>query len=259
MRFEILDVGHGFCAYAEAEDGGLVVFDCGHTTDPELRPSDHLYSRGHREVNSLIISNFDEDHISDLPNLQEDLQIRSLYRNPSISPEELERLKRQGGPISPAMRVLLSMLEDFVEDISTVPPLPGISLNYYWHSYGDVFSDTNNISFVTFLRVGDLSVLIPGDLEKPAWEEHLKNSYFREDLSGVDVFVASHHGHESGYCEQVFTFCQPDVVVFSDGPEQDDTQRMIETYANHARGTAFNEERVKVITTCKDGSVHWEI
>ena len=30
MRFEILNVEHGFCAYAVGSDGGVLLFDCGH-------------------------------------------------------------------------------------------------------------------------------------------------------------------------------------------------------------------------------------
>ena len=44
MTFEILNVEHGFCAYAVGSDGGVLLFDCGHS---EMnRPSVYLPARG---------------------------------------------------------------------------------------------------------------------------------------------------------------------------------------------------------------------
>ena len=38
MNFQILDVGHGFCALLTADNGNIMLFDCGHKTAPEFRP-----------------------------------------------------------------------------------------------------------------------------------------------------------------------------------------------------------------------------
>ena len=44
MTFEILNVEHGFCAYVVGSDGGVLLFDCGHS---EMnRPSVYLPARG---------------------------------------------------------------------------------------------------------------------------------------------------------------------------------------------------------------------
>ena len=40
MRFEILNVEHGFCAYAVGSDAGVLLFDCGHGS--ANRPSTYL-------------------------------------------------------------------------------------------------------------------------------------------------------------------------------------------------------------------------
>lgn len=46
MRFVILNVEHGFAAYATAQDESVLLFDCGYSST--TRPSDILYSQGVR-------------------------------------------------------------------------------------------------------------------------------------------------------------------------------------------------------------------
>lgn len=258
MRFEILNVGHGFCAYLETDNDRLVLFDCGHKAEPEFRPSDYLYNRGHRSVTRLFITNYDEDHISNLPRLKEDLPIKILHRNNSISADQLRKLKLELGPLTPAMSTLLEMIGTYNSEVTDPPLLPNVSWNSYSHGYGSDFDETNNISLVTFLRAGDLNVLIPGDLEEAGWEGHLENASFRQSLEGVDIFVASHHGRESGYYPEVFDYCRPSIIVISDGPKKYATQEMVDKYAQHATGIQFNGEPRRVLTTRKDGSIYWE-
>lgn len=259
MRFEILDVGHGFCAYLETDNDNLVVFDCGYKTDPEFRPSLYLHNRGHRSTERLFVTNYDEDHISDLPQLKKRLPVRILHRNKSISPEQLRRLKLESGPITPAMFALLEMMQTYSCPATSTPEPPDFDWESYAHPYGDDFDDTNNISLVTFVRVRDVHIVIPGDLERRGWEKHLENSHFLSALDKVDVFVTSHHGRENGYCPQVFDYCEPHVIIISDGPKQHATQEMVDRYASHAIGVPFNGQTRRVLTTRKDGCIWWDL
>ena len=67
MKFKILNVEHGFAAYAIANDGSALLFDCGHSQT--CRPWEYLYAEGIHTIRSLFITNYDEDHIGDLPNV----------------------------------------------------------------------------------------------------------------------------------------------------------------------------------------------
>lgn len=259
MRFTIMDVGHGFCAYLIADNGNSMVFDCGHSSDPLNRPSDHLYDIGQRSIDRLFITNYDEDHISDLPNIQRKLRVEVLHRNDSITPDQLRRLKRQSGPISDAMQTLLDMLNRYTGGVPNPPELPDIEWSCFCNNYIDDFEDTNNISLVTFLNCKGLRVLIPGDVETAGWLKLIQNVSFRLKLGEVDVFIAPHHGRETGYCEEVFNYCSPDVIVFSDGPKKYATQEMTDKYAKHAQGINFNGQTRYVLTTRNDGSFCWDI
>ncbi len=259
MRFTVLDVGHGFCAYLLADNRNLMMFDCGHKADPLVRPSDHLYDQGQRSIEYLFITNYDEDHISDLPNIQRKLRARILYRNKTITPSQLRQLKKQSGPITEAMEILLGIMEEYTHDVSDPPEFPDVNWDTFCNRYVDDFEDTNNISLVTFLHCRGLNVIIPGDLETAGWEKLLQNTTFCARLREVDVFIASHHGRQNGYCEDVFNFCTPNVIVFSDGPKKYATQEMVDKYAKHARGTTFNGQTRYVLTTRNDGTFWWDL
>jgi beta-lactamase superfamily II metal-dependent hydrolase len=235
-----------------------MLWDCGHAD--WARPSVFLPRKGVRRIDRFFVTNFDEDHISDLPNLRENINISLLHRNKSITATQLELLKRQSGPISYAMQSMLDMICTYTCGPPILPPeFPRVRYSTFSNPYGCNFNDTNNISLVTFLQCGDVSFVIPGDLEVAGWIELLKNINFQTELANVNVFIASHHGRENGYCSDVFKYCSPSVVIFSDSPMKHATQEMASTYATHASGVTFNGEKRYVLTTRNDGSISWTL
>lgn len=259
MNFSIHDVGHGFCAHLKHDNGNVMVWDCGHKSNPEHRPSKFLPAAGISIIHRLFVTNYDEDHISDLPSLRMAARIQILHKNPSINPAQLRQLKLQSGPLSPAMSALLAMLNDYTGEVTDPPEFPGVSFESFWCNYPQDFSDTNNLSLVTCLETPGCNFVLPGDVEEPAWKKLLKNNAFRTKLARTNVFVASHHGRTNGYCKEVFEVCSPAVVVFSDGPQQHATQKEADTYAQHASGVTFNGRTRYVLTTRNDGTLSWTL
>lgn len=155
------------------------------------------------------------------------------------------------------------MVESYTGEVDTKRLEPaGLRVKVFYNNYPS-FMDTNNLSLLIFLDVGILHFVLSGDLERPGWLKLLENREVKSYLSKVNVFIASHHGRESGYCNEVFEYCKPQVVVISDGPIQHDTQRMASIYAQHASGIMFNtasgQEPCKVLTTRKDGNIYWDL
>lgn len=259
MRFEVLNVEHGFCAYAQGADGRVLLFDCGHSD--VNRPSVYLPARGIKSVQRFFVLNYDEDHISDLIAVRQNLDIRILTRNTSMTSSEIRALKAP--PVSQAMTELLSMVDTFTGEVSAAELEPeGLQVWFYHNSY-PAFTETNNLSLLVFLDVGGVSFVLPGDLELAGWLELLKIPHVQDLLKRVHIFIASHHGRESGYCREVFDYCHPSLIVISDGPIQHDTQQMTTTYSQHASGEYFTSggtrELRKVVTTRKDENTFWDI
>ena len=251
MQFVILNVEHGFAAYAFAEDDSVLVFDCGHS--PTIRPSRILRRLGVETIERLFISHYDEDHISDLPKLREHFTIKTLTRNKSLPLTVLQSMKT---PITRAMDEAIDMSECYNQPATALHP--GIETNLFYNHYPD-FEDTNNLSLLIFVKIKEISIVLPGDLERPGWLSLLQNSSVRAHLTDVDYFVASHHGRENGYCKEVFDYCTPKAIIFSDASITYDTQQMASVYRQHASGINVNGQHRRVLTTRNDGTLTWNI
>src|SRR4051794_27331829 len=108
MQIRIFDVEHGGGAPVTADTGGQMLIDCGHNGTPGWRPSTYFRSYGVGHLEQLIITNYDEDHASDLANLVRVVSIDFLMTNPSVSGYDLKKLKNIGG-IGPGIEYLANM------------------------------------------------------------------------------------------------------------------------------------------------------
>jgi len=256
MKIQIFDVSHGFCAYLIADNGNVKLFDCGHNERTGFRPSLYLPESLCSGIEELVITNYDEDHISDLSNLLKlnFFPIVTLRCNPSVTVEQLRQLKLENGPLTTNMENLISMITNF-SDTGFIPPdFPGIEHEIFFCNYPS-FTDTNNLSLVSFIHYDGVCIIFPGDIEKGGWQELLKQERFKDNLRRTNFFVASHHGRENGYYEEVFNYCKPEIVIISDKEIVHETQK--NCYAKHASGIPWNggPERRSVLTTRSDGMI----
>lgn len=272
MRIRVWDVEHGCCAMVQKvtvingqEVGGrLAMIDSGSSRD--FSPSRYIRDVLERDVlDYLFITNADQDHMSDLKGLvAEGVRVNTLFRNPSYTGEQLRTIKRLGGPLSADA----SYYADACEDFNAAPSTPfdenmgGITCRTFWNHY-PAFTDTNNLSLVAFIKFGGFTMLFPGDLEKTGWRALLLDAAFRTELAVTDVLMASHHGRENGFCEDVFEFLKPRCVVISDKPIVHATQETVPDYRRvvpEAGVTvATTMRRRHVLTTRRDGWIEFNV
>jgi beta-lactamase superfamily II metal-dependent hydrolase len=254
MNLTIFNVRHGFCAYLIADTNNVMLFDCGQDDETGFSPSSYLRRTRCTGIEKLVITNFDQDHVSDLPNVVRTVPVTTFSRNRSFSPEQLQAMKLESGPITGAMETAVGLHRDYVQPVSTPPDFGIIEYNPFCNDYPE-FTDTNNLSLVSFIHFDGMGIIIPGDLEREGWLRLLQLQQFCDNLSRVNIFVTSHHGRESGYCAEVFQYCSPDIFIISDKEIVHDTQDNV--YASHASGVPFNNnsETRYVLTTRSDGSI----
>jgi len=163
-------------------------------------------------------------------------------------------MKESQGYITAAMQATIELHSNYIYDVVDPPDFPGLEFACFHNNYPD-FVDTNNLSLVSFVHYDGMGIVFSGDIEKAGWRELLKNISFREHLSRVNIFIASHHGRESGYCAAVFNYCQPDIIVISDKEIVYETQK--QQYAQHASGLLWDggPHRRYVLTTRSDGMI----
>jgi len=256
-ELRIFDVRHGFCA-ALLSQGKLILVDCGHDADG-FKPLDWLHAKGYRHIDALIVSNFDQDHISDIKIVRDYFTVGSIAVNPTVDSATLRGIKVKGGAISDQMNILInSMANPDMNRIDRVPhTIDDVDMDFYC-CYYPYETETNNLSLVTFLQFGTSYIIYPGDIERNAWLRLLAVPDFVEKLRNVNVFIASHHGRISGYCEEVFDYCSPEVVLISD-KERTFTTQEHDKYSKHASGlnmgTVAQPDIRYVITTRSDGHI----
>lgn len=266
---QIFDVEHGACALLTTPTNQgtpkRLLIDCGHNSTNGWYPGRYLRELGTTSLEQLIVTNYDEDHVSGYPDLiAQGLFVEWIMRNTSVTPATLSNLKRDTG-MGNGIATLVQTLGQYLPpggSPSPPPIFPGVSLEYFCNDY-PIFEDENNLSLVVYLKVQNTSFLFPGDMEYDGFENLLlTNSRFRQIVSSIDVLIASHHGRENGICEAMFdTFCcRPQLVVISDDYKQYDTQETARYYASKASGiNNFREwgRTRKVLTTRRDGDIHF--
>jgi len=123
---------------------------------------------------------------------------------------------------------------------------------------GTANSKVNNASVVTRIDIYGNSILICGDIEKEAWEaiindngEYGKN--WRPFVSNVDILIAPHHGHESGYSVDLLNLAKPAVVLVS---VQSKNPNVASRYSQEpVRGIKIGNDSFGYISTRQKGHI----
>lgn len=264
---QVFDVEHGACALFTVPDvgGGFkrLMIDCGHNSTTGYRPGDHLRRLNVGYLDQLVITNYDEDHVSGFPNLQQrGIDIGWILRNPTVSPHTIQKLKTEDG-MGNGIAALVGALSGYAPAPASAPPsFRGVSIGWFYNQY-PFFDDENNLSLMLHLNVLGVTFLFPGDMERAGFENMLKtNQSFREIVPVLDVLMAAHHGRRNGICPDMFDIygCKPTLTVISDDYKQYDTQETGAYYASKTIGIdGFRNEtdRRKVLTTRNDGEIRF--
>ena len=266
LRFLFWNVQHGSAAYIRTPNGKHLAIDLGtgFFADGTLfSPLEFLLAQGVNQLDYVTITHPHLDHIDDILSFDK-LSPKMLVRPKHLTPEDLV----VGHPAlnDDALAKLVKYAEidrsyqnpvEAHENIRLPANNGGVTIKQF-SPYQCSRSNLNNHSIVTTFEYCGVKVLIPGDNESASWNELLELPEFREAIAGVHVFVASHHGRESGFHAQLFDYFAPLVTVVSDGPVKGTS--VTEKYTERSQGwnvdkrSGWRESR-KCITTRNDGFI----
>jgi competence protein ComEC len=193
VRMALLDVGQGLSMVFEVGDY-VLVYDTGpafisgfNSADAVLIP--YLRHRGIHEIDQLIISHADNDHIGGFPYLQAALPINSILTSRTDKIPQAEPCK--AGQTWRVGDVQFDVL-------SPTPSTP---------------EGSNNHSCVLKVSTPKLTVLITGDIEKQV-EAHLLIQPI--DLS-ADIFLVPHQGSKTSSTTAFIDAVQPRLALIAAG------------------------------------------
>lgn len=268
LRILIHNVGHGQAVHAFTPDGKVVVIDLG--TSRDFSPLIWLGDQT-KTIDSLVITHPHGDHIDEMLLIKKHgLKVRQFWR-PKWLPKEDVYAANQAD-YQDKLDAYFEMSDRYshpIKDGELVgdPKVTGGVTIKEFASSNCGTSNINNHSGVVVFEYLGARIVIPGDNEPPSWKELLKKPDFVSMVEDAHVFMASHHGRQSGYCPELFAALNdaaPRLCVISDGRVQDTdaTQR----YSYHAEGWSVgsrsspgNEEDRYCVTTRTDGVVDIEV
>ena len=192
----VLDVGQGLAVMVETEHH-LLIYDTGASFasgfdfgDAVLLP--WLRARGYREVDLLMVSHGDNDHIGGADSLIQAMKVQQVSTS---VPERFS--KSQAG----------FCLSD------TQWNWDGVTFTILHPSDYGIFSE-NNLSCVLRIQSAGGVVLIPGDLEKEGERQLLLRS--GAELN-ADILLVPHHGSKTSSTVEFLAAVSPQVAIVSAG------------------------------------------
>ena len=193
FRATLLDVGQGLSLVVRTHQH-VLVFDTGARFSDRLNAGEavvapFLRQRGISQVDVLIISHDDNDHIGGLGALRTAIGIHQLISN---VPQALPTASCTRGRKWEWDRVQFELLH----------PGPGAG------------GGNNNESCVLMVRSSRYSLLVPGDIEKAA-ELRLVSEYGNRLRS--NFLIAPHHGSRTSSSEAFLATVRPDWVLVPAG------------------------------------------
>ena len=268
LVFTLWDVGHGVSIWINTPNGANHWIDLGRT--PEFSPSEHV-GDAYRvsEIDYLIISHPDKDHLEDLPQFRETFgEPRVLHRNKSLPAAEMfgQRVfqyQREYADLHNRFNASIPHAED--------PANPNYNggVRYAIHSLdhgtrvngttllGSAAIEGNNTSLVVMLLYEGVLFVCPGDIEPLGWRE-LWRRYAAPYRVLIDdahwrLLVAPHHGRKSGYCKDMMDAIQPHATFISDVWGDSETHP---AFRSDPLGVRFRSgDTVKYYTTKRAGRV----
>jgi beta-lactamase superfamily II metal-dependent hydrolase len=269
----LFDVEQGNSTLVQTPNGRHILLDCGTNATTGFTPSKHLknvvgVTAGIKNLDQVILTHADEDHIADIEGIS-GLNPTIVARNRSVSPDYIRSEKmRTGGSVEPTVERYIDLDTRYSQPIA-VQDWGGVTIDHFWNVPSQDITELNDLSLVTFITYGDFKIIFPGDLSAKGWQELLyrngRSAEFIKHLQGTTVFVASHHGREDGYCEEIFSFAKPMLIIFSDKSVEHDTQDTMGLYKKHVNGSAKFMDRSGqtadryILTTRDDGAITFKI
>ena len=266
VELYVWDVENGAAIYAKTPNGKNVVIDCGASND--FSPSKYLKDSLSVRIDFLVISHPHRDHIEDLEGVEDILNSGNMFWWNKEITEDL--MVKSNGDLKhdEELKKYFALGKNRTgigpEDVSS-PRNPkwgdGCVFKQFSNKYsenGEVGNSTiNNLSLVTFIKFGKDVVLYGGDMEKSGWEEMLGNGEFVELLKKTTIYIASHHGNESGFSSELFKHLQPNFTIVSTGKKQEsDATNRYRRKTKDVGVVTKDDKTRKVLTTRDDGHIH---
>jgi beta-lactamase superfamily II metal-dependent hydrolase len=280
MKIAIYDVGNAACSIISSPTNYGMMIDCGSTAN-NANPVDEYVNNKEwfgikpfktskgvvYKLSLLHITHPDDDHVRNAKRIHDDLTPYLLRKRKCEEFTDADTINQEYKElIDDKYRGTDSEIVNWGFDINEIFQIPMFSLKN-----DDLLSKSirNNSSILRFIEYKGISILYPGDLEKEGWDWLVKNNadFVTTVSKGINILIAPHHGHKSGFPTSLFEIIEKvDVVIHSKGSEGDSDWTDVSTqYTAKANGIIYKNlndgfsYKAKTLTTRSNGHIYIQI
>ena len=175
-----------------------------------------LETLGVDDIELLILTHPDKDHIGGAPMLLETFQVERLIQTSCVKGSELQEEMNQKLEDNPGMeQVEVLQKKETVEfgelKLTVYPPKE------------TEYKNSNNYSIGVLAEFEGKSFFFAGDAKKKRMEELLE-----EKLPDVDVYKAAHHGRDNGASVELIMRLKPEYAVITAEKPEEETKLALE-------------------------------
>ena len=246
----VVDVGQGDSIFLRSMKGDTILIDVGgkvtfgtkekwqessQTSNAEKTLIPYLQARGVSQIDYLVLTHTDTDHIGDLEEVAKCFKIKEICVS-------------QGALTKSSFVKRLRTIKCPVHTLKAGDKLPMMGSNLqvlYPNKIGD---GGNNDSLVLYGKLLGSSFLFTGDLEKEG-EEELMASY---PTLRASVLKAGHHGSKGSSSEAFLDQLHPSLALVSAGENNRYKHPNDETIER------FKQRHIKILRTDKDGAIRFK-
>lgn len=240
LRLSFLDVGQGDAAVIEIPGGKVIVIDAGPQSGEydsgERTVAPYLRRRGISQIDMLIISHPDDDHLGGIPYLLEEFDVREVLAsgqptNTGLYKAYAADVIAEGCTVDTTRR---GMMRSDVGDVRIYvlsPPSAFIQADTTRRSL-----NLNMTSVVVRMDYGRVSFLFTGDAETIAEREMV---HYYGDFLKCTLLKVGHHGSKTSSTQEFLDVVRPEYAVISVGkfnkfkhPSQDALARLRGVHAD---------------------------
>ncbi len=209
LEVSFLDVGQGDAIFIRTPSGYTMLIDGG-VSNKVLEKISKRMSFFDRDIDVMIATHPDADHITGLIPVLEKYTIKQIIRSP---------LSGQTGVSGVLEKSILDeQAEVHVAQKGDVINFgDGVTAQILYPLSNQMFSpsETNDASVSVLLTYGEESVLLTGDLPSTHEGDLLGKSLPRK----ITIYKAGHHGSKYSSSEQLLSYMKPEYTVISAGKD----------------------------------------
>lgn len=213
LKINFVDVGQGDACLIITPKNKKILIDGGEgKTDVLLQ---YLLDRRINNIDYIIISHFDSDHIGGLFEVIEKLKIGQIFISNQEESENYERLTN----IVRERKINATIINTSNNSAQRFKIENDLNIDFLWPSNSKLINENslNNNSIVCKLNYKDCSILFTGDIEETA-EDAILNEY-KGDLNRLNATILkiAHHGSNTSSTEKFINAVKPKIALIGVG------------------------------------------